>query len=492
MKNNEMESKIKKAFTQETPDVLDSVLSDCKAQKGKVIVMERKIKMSRWAKRTVAVAAVFLLMIGSVFGYRIYDTNYAVASTVSLDVNPSIEVLVNQKEKVLSVNPINEDGKIVVGDMKFAGNSLDVTINALIESMLRNGYLDELANSILVSVDNEDPQKGVQLQNKLTEEINSLLKTGSFEGAVLSQVVSSDDSLKKIADQYGITPGKAQLIRKIISQNSLYTFEMLVPLSINELNLLIGSSSLDEVEAIGTASDKAYIGLDKAKEIALNHAGVTASAAINMKAELDYENGKMVYEIEFDSNQYEYDYDIDAVTGTVIKHEKEQTDDENKATSAGSSQTYIGEQKAKELALKHAGVSADKISNYKIELDTDDGVAAYEIEFQVRLAEYDYKINAVTGAVLKSEKEIDDDDAKEENAAPTASATNIGEAKAKEAALKHAGVSADKISNYKINLDQDDGTAIYEIEFKVDQTEYDYEINAVSGAVVKGEKEIGD
>lgn len=60
---------------------------------------------------------------------------------------------------MLRVNALNEDGRIVLGDMNFSGSSLDVTVNALVGSMLRNGYLSELANSILVSVDNGDPAK---------------------------------------------------------------------------------------------------------------------------------------------------------------------------------------------------------------------------------------------------------------------------------------------------------------------------------------------
>ncbi len=510
MKNHEVEAKIKNAYTRQTPDVLQSVLSDLKAQEGKVIVMERKIKMSRWAKRASLIAAVFVLMAGGFFGYQVYDNNYAVASTISFDVNPSIEVKVNQKEKVLSVTPLNEDGKTVVGDMDFTGNSLDVTVNALIGSMLRNGYLDELANSILVSVDNNDPQKGAELQAKLMEEINSLLNLGTFEGAVLSQVVAQDSSLEQLADQYGITLGKAQLIQKIAEQNSVYTFESLVPLSINELNLLIGSGSIENVEAVGTASDKAYIGTQKAKEIALEHAGVEESAAFNIEIDLDFDNGKMVYEVEFHTMQNEYQYDIDAATGEIVKSEKELEDDKNAVISNGvSSGSYISEQEVKDIVLKHAGVSESSVNNYQIDLDTDDGLVIYDVDFRVGQTEYDYEVNAATGAVIKYEKDIDDDvvqntsggqtqttasaNTQVSSNTQTSSGTDyIGEAKAKEIALNHAGVSSGNISGYKAKLDRDDGIAVYEIEFWVDRTEYDYEINATTGAVVKNQKEIDD
>lgn len=68
-----------------------------------------------------------------------------------------------------------------------------------------------------------------------------------------------------------------------------------------------------------TPSSKTYIGVDKAKSAALNHAGVQASAASFSKAKLDNEDGRMVYEIEFYVGRVEYDYEIDAYTGTIIE-----------------------------------------------------------------------------------------------------------------------------------------------------------------------------
>lgn len=146
-------------------------------------------------------------------------------------------------EKVLETIALNDDAKVVLGDMDFKGSSLDVTMNALIGSMLRNGYLDELANSILISVDNKDPDLGAALQQKLTQEVNALLETNSFTGSVLSQTVSDDDELKTLAETYGITPGKAQLVQQLIQQNTLYSFEELSQLSVNELNLLIAANN---------------------------------------------------------------------------------------------------------------------------------------------------------------------------------------------------------------------------------------------------------
>lgn len=548
MADKDTEQKIKQAFTNAVPDLRDSILSDCKTQKGAVIIMTDTNKKTLWARRLAGIAAAFVLLIGGLAGFQVYRANYSVASTVSLDVNPSIEIQVNKKEEVLAVNPRNEDAKIVVGDMDFKGSNLDVTINALIGSMLRNGYLNELANSILISVDNQDPAKSAELKERLAGEISAALKTGTFDGAVLSQTISADSSLKRLADTYGITLGKAQLIQQITEQSAFYSFEDLVPLSINELNLLTESGNLNlaNVNSLGTASDKAYIGEEKAKQAALSHAGAAADKIARYEIELDFEHGTMVYEVEFKSEGYEYDYEIDAVTGTVLKSGKEpdddyippqadngsssQTGDNSSRTDSSSSQTggsssqsdsstqqtggnssqadnssapqtdneqnqnskasYISEEQAKSAALSHAGLSAEAITEYKSELDREHGVMVYEIEFKCEGFEYDYEIDASAGAVLKNHKETDDDYVPPQDGGHHSSGESehyIGEARAKEAAFSHAGVSADAARDYKSELDSDDGMMIYEIEFKAGSYEYEYEIDAVNGSVLKYE-----
>lgn len=536
-----MENQIKEAFSHAVPDVLDSVLDSCKEQKGKVIVMtQQKNSKSVWIKRISGIAAALVIVVAGITGFGIYQNNYAIDSTVSLDVNPSIEITVNQKERVLAVNALNEDAQKVLANMDFKGSNLDVTVNALIGSMLRNGYITELSNSILISVNNDDLQKGAALQERLTQEINALLQTESFSGAVLSQTLTDNTELQTLADTYGITLGKAQLIQQIVNQNPLYTFEGLVSLSINELNLLAASANtdLENIDSLGTASDKDYIGEEKAKEIALEHAGVAASAARQLQAKLDYEDGVMVYEVEFYAGNNEYDYEINAKTGAIIKSDKDYDDDAvqsntgsanattgntqnnsnnnaNSNNSAGnnhnsaattarqpSASSYIGEAKAKEIALSHAGVSESSVRNYRVDLDTDDGVAVYDIDFDSGNYEYDYEINAKTGSVIKSERDRDDDansngsvvaTTRKTSAATTAAtASDIGEAKAKEIAFEHAGVQSSNVRELEVERDRDNGVSLYEISFKSGGYEYEYEINAKTGSILQHERERDD
>lgn len=551
--------KIKQAFANATPDICNVILSDCKEEKGKVIVMAEAKKKRSVLKYVMAAAGLFVLIGAGMLLLNIYQVNYAVASTISLDVNPSIQITVNEKERVLDVAALNKDGEIVIGDMDFSGSDIDVTVNALIGSMLRNGYLNELANSILISVDNSDPAKGSLLQEKLTEEVNQLLEADGFFGAVLGQTITDNNTLKQQADQYGISTGKAQLIQQILESTQGHTFEELAPLSINELNLIIasGAAEMEKVSALGSASDKAYIGAEKAKEIAYAHAKVSAQNIAFCEVDMDVEKGVMVYELDFKCNGYEYEYDIDARTGDIVKNKKEIDDDMPAGTqlpadkttqtgtgdgvpsggttppsagsqnpaggndqgssqggNGGASSAVITLEQAKEIALNHAGLTADAAYFEKAELDYDNGIQAYELEFKSGGYEYEYDINAQTGDIVKNKKEIDDDipgnaqmpsggtyyHHPEQNHGEdhhdafvpagnggsgnggTASGTITLE-QAKEIALNHAGLTADAAYFEKAKLDYDDGIQIYEVEFKSGNAEYEYEIDAVTGTV---------
>ena len=143
--------------------------------------------------------------------------------------------------------------------------------------------------------------------------------------------------------------------------------------------------------------------MEKAKEIAMSHAGVSAGSVSFVKAKLDYEDGVKVYDIEFYSGNVEYDYEINAATGAIVSFDQ---DIENYAIPTQAATSGISADRAKQIALSHAGVSGASFT--KVDLDTDDGVRVYEIEFKVGNVEYDYDIDATSGAILSSSSEIDD------------------------------------------------------------------------------------
>ena len=86
------------------------------------------------------------------------------------------------------------------------------------------------------------------------------------------------------------------------------------------------SSAVDKTKK----QEKADVGIDRAKAIAVGHAGVKSSDVVFSKAKLERDDGKLVYEIEFYSHYAEYDYTIDASSGTILEYEtdKHEIDDD--------------------------------------------------------------------------------------------------------------------------------------------------------------------
>ena len=227
------------------------------------------------------------------------------------------------------------------------------------------------------------------------------------------------------------------------------------------------------------AATTADIGVEKAKEAALSHAGVAESDTVFLIAEADYDDGRKEYEVEFYAGGTEYDYTIDAASGRVLKFDTElewySADDD-----AGYGwQNVIGKQKAQEIALADAGVAAGDALHLIVKPDWDDGVRIYEVEFYTASQEYDYEIHAETGDILSRDRE-----AEWNGTAASASTTDIGEAKAKSVALNHAGISESSTSYIYAKKDWDDGRWVYDVEFWADGKEYDYEILASNGTIL--------
>ena len=262
-----------------------------------------------------------------------------------------------------------------------------------------------MANSILVSVSGVNGYDADKLRSTLADDVNRQLENCS----VLSQDVSNADSdTVKLADKYGITVGKAALIRQIVAADSRHSFEELAPLSINELNLIADGKTLSGIASNGAAaSSKAYIGRDAAVDAALGHAGVTRSEVRKLDVDLDYEHGSMVYEVEFEVGAAEYEYDIGAADGDIVWYEIERDGTVEQGGSAIDGKAAISSDDAKTAALNHAGLTTAQVTHLKAELDREGGKLVYEIEFKSSGHEYEYVIDAATGAVIKSEKEHD-------------------------------------------------------------------------------------
>ena len=403
MTNEKMEQRLAAALEKTAPDDVSGVLSRCEERKGTVIPMTTKKTVNRkWTTLVAACLAVMLLCGGGVF----YQQAHAVASVVSLDVNPSIELKVSRNEKVLACVPLNEDAKAILADMSngadLKGAKLDVAVNAIVGSLVRNGYLDSISSAIMISVEDKDTTRAEKLQRELTSAVDGVLQTSEAKAAVLTQTLTQDAAREQQARENNISTGKAALVNRVLAINPALKFDALAKLSVEELK--------DLAEAGAPAMP---IGRDAAAYAAEQYAGTTASDSVTAEVDSELDESPAHYEVELHTAWGEFEYLVDAYTGKVLSGQKDllataPAGDEAAKPTAPSGGADIGHAKAKSIALNHAGVSENKAYDMEIELDDEDGTLVYEVEFKSSGMEYSYEINAATGAILKHETEIDD------------------------------------------------------------------------------------
>lgn len=148
--------------------------------------------------------------------------------------------------------------------------------------------------------------------------------------------------------------------------------------------------------------------LEQAKQTALQHAGKTAAQVQFVKAQQDWEHGRQVYEIEFivsgGTGYTEYDYEIDAATGKIVSYDYDAENYTPSQSTNTNANVKISEATAKQTALARVpGATAANI--YKFKLDFDDGRWEYEGEIRYGTMEYDFTIDANTGAILEWDME---------------------------------------------------------------------------------------
>ena len=266
-----------------------------------------------------------------------------------------------------------------------------------------------------------------------------------------------------------------------------------------------------------------YIGSDAAQTVALEAAGVSKSNASVTSTELGQRNGLDYYTVLFTADGQEYEYDIDAVTGVVIDQKVNgqatgddaggsvtalngQTADTGAQTASGgngadnsssaqqgsassSSSGLIGEDAAKNAALKHAGLSANNVTFLRCKLDWDDGRQTYDVEFYTAdYKEYDYEIDAQTGAVLSYDFDAEYYTPSNGGSNAGGSTQAISADEAKSLALSQVpGATASNIREPKV--DYHARRVEYEGSILYNGMEYEFEIDGYSGAIRNWEAE---
>ena len=246
------------------------------------------------------------------------------------------------------------------------------------------------------------------------------------------------------------------------------------------------------------------ISMEAAQEVALKAANIAAEDAAISATTLNEVAGTSCYKVEFTSGDYAYAYTVNAETGAVMEmssQEKNEVDTQaqteatvpaadsatTQSSAAATAQTVTGtvdEEMAQKIALEHAGVKATDATITKSKLDYEGRRQVYEIEWYAGGKKYDYEIAVDTDEILSSAY----DEKTSGWSVSNSSNVTVSEADAKQTALGRVSGATQK-DIYEWKFDYDDGRPEYEGKIIYGGTEYDFTIDASSGAVIEWEAE---
>ena len=404
-----------------------------------------------WAKLGTMAACLALVFCTGIATHAIRSN--ATAGTFTMDVNPSVEYTIAKSGSVKNVRCLNSDAENALSDVALGKQSVETALTRTVAAYEACGYMENGEATVLISFDSR-LDANAELKASLSAEIRKALEQTDAVGTlVFHSELTENAEAAKIAEEFHVSLGRADWILTAANKTGLPTDEV-ARMSLDEL------LKFQEASGIASVSVSKFISLEEAKKIALRDAKLDelTQKIVFTREELNRNQGKPCYLLEFYTGTNQYFYQIDAKSGSIIYAGK-----------------YITLSEAKKIALDDAGCE-DKVS-FTEETLVSGGIKTpyYQLVFADAKTQWTYRIDAVLGTVLeKQQKEIVTTDF-------------ISLEEAKEIALKDAGLNEaiQKIVFTREELNRNSGKPCYILEFYTAKKQYSYKVDAKNGSIIE-------
>ena len=404
-----------------------------------------------WAKLGTMAACLALVLCTGIATHAIRSN--ATAGTFTMDVNPSVEYTIAKSGSVKNVRSLNSDAENALSDVALGKQSVETALTRTVAAYEACGYMENGEATVLISFDSR-LDANAELKASLSAEIQQALEQTDAVGTlVFHSELTENAEAAKIAEEFHVSLGRADWILTAANKTGLPTDEV-ARMSLDEL------LKFQEASGISSVCVSKFISLEEAKEIALKDAKLDelTQKIVFTREELNRNQGKPCYLLEFYTGTNQYFYQIDAKSGSIIYAGK-----------------YITLSDAKKIALDDAGCK-DKVS-FTEETLVSGGIKTpyYRLVFADAKTQWTYRIDAVLGTVLeKQQKEIVTTDF-------------ISLEEAKEIALKDAGLNeaTQKIVFTREELSRNSGKPCYILEFYTAKKQYSYKVDAKNGSIIE-------
>ena len=403
-----------------------------------------------WAKLGTMAACLALVLCTGIATHAIRSN--ATAGTFTMDVNPSVEYTIAKSGAVKSIRSLNSDADAALSGIVPGRQSVEAALTRTVAAYEACGYMKNGEATVLISFDSR-LDANAELKASLSAEIQQTLEQTDAVGTLIfHSELTENAEAAKIAEEFHVSLGRADCILTAANKTGLPTDEV-ARMSLDEL------LKFQEASGIASVSVSKFISLEDAKKIAMKDAKLDelAQKIVFTREELNRNQGKPCYLLEFYTGTNQYFYQIDAKSGSIIYAGK-----------------FITLSEAKKIALDDAGCK-DKVG-FTEETLVSGGIKTpyYRLVFADAKTQWTYRIDAVLGNVLeKQQKEIVTTDF-------------ISLEEAKKIALKDAGLdeATQKIVFTREELNRNQGKPCYLLEFYTGTNQYHYQIDAKTGSII--------
>ncbi len=400
-------------------------------------------------KRIAAMAACLVLMLGIGVITPISLGNRE-AGKVTMEINPGVEYTITRNGNVSSVRFLNDDAREVLGEAQLKGERLKNAISLTLAAYRIGGYM-ERNDTVLISFDRQLSENG-RLREAVAEDVRLVLEKETSVHTLVYVSGADNADTAALAEKYGISQGRAKLVGDALKSSGL-SAEALAKLPLDEL---VGLQK--EIDSV--VIDTRYIGILKAKAIALNDAGCTSRVTFTEARLIDEGVRYPFYRLVFSDGNTQWTYSINAINGDIL--------------AKNETALFISLEEARAVALKDAGISESssevKVVFTREELSRNQGRPCWVLEFYTAQYQYSYKIDAKTGEVIYSEYHIDI-------------------RKAKEIAISDAGCTEKVVFTEEKLVSGGIKTPYYLFAFNDGRTQWRYRIDAVLGMILEKNEE---
>ena len=409
--------------------------------------MKRQKVKFRWLS-TLAICLILALCIGISIPLAGCNSTEAEVGTVTMEINPGVEYVIVRNGNVKAVRFLNDDAEKLLEEIELKGQSLRSALSLTV-AVYKTAGLMESNDTVLISFDKK-LSGDEKLKESVSEVVREALKKTKSVHTVVYAAATDNDETAAIAKKYGVSQGKAKLIADA-KKNSSMPEEEIANLPLDELVGL-------QKDVNSTIIDSEYIGILKAKAIALNDSGCAARVEFTEARLINKGVKYPCYRLVFNDKRTQWTYLVNAVTGDILE--------KNEVT------LFISLEEAKDIALKDAGIKDKlevKVVFTKEELSRNSGRPCWILEFYTAEFQYRYKIDAKTGEIIFFDYHIDI-------------------RKAKEIALTDAGVY-EEIAKITFTVEEYVGggikTPYFYFVFNNDAIQWTYRIDATLGIVLE-------